>query len=165
MPERLDSSTWMVVGILLVMILLWIVRKKRDIISYRKILPFTKTEREFLRALDMAIGERYRIFGKMRIADVIMPAKGLSKKEWGRHFFRVTSKHLDYVLCDYDTLEIVCVIELNDKSHEREDRKKRDIFVEKACKSANLPLLWIPQQKSYDRKLLAKEIIKKIAQK
>ena len=127
-------------------------------LAYRKVALFTPAEKNFLRALDRAIGSRYRVFGKCRIADVVMPQKSLSKKKWNRHFWDISSKHFDYVIADKSTLEVLCVIELNDNSHERRDRIQRDKMIDEVCRSADLPLLWIKARQRYDIAALSEHI-------
>lgn len=39
---------------------------------------FTPAERSFLGVLEQALDGRYRIFGKVRLGDIVKPAKGLS---------------------------------------------------------------------------------------
>lgn len=117
---------------------------------YRKVELFSPAEKHFLKALDKAVSSEFRILGKVRIADVILPVKGLSNKEYNKSFWKISSKHIDYILLDRDTLDTVCVIELNDRSHKRKDRIKRDAFVDKAFKSAKIPLVWFSAKREYD---------------
>jgi len=131
---------------------------------YEKRILFTNAERNFLKVLDHAVGDRYRVFGKVRIADVLEPSRKLSRKSRNSQFWKVSSKHFDYVLCDPATLEVVCVIELNDKSHEAANRRERDIFVNEACKSAQLPIVWIPAKMKYDRKKIRSVVFDHIAE-
>jgi hypothetical protein len=109
---------------------------------------FTANERVFLNILDQAIGSEYRIFGMVRIADVVV-AKTNNRKKWGYLFNRINRKHFDYVLCNKTDLSIVAAIELNDSSHSRPDRQERDQFVEEVCRAALLPLIWVPVQQNY----------------
>lgn len=145
------------IGVLLVLIFSISILAKGKL-AYRKVELFTPAEKNFLRALDRAIGSRYRVFGKCRIADVVLPQKSLSKKKWNRHFWSVSSKHFDYVIADKTTLEVLCVIELNDSSHNKTDRAQRDVMIEEVCKSANLHLLWVKAQKRYDITALSEQI-------
>lgn len=101
---------------------------------------FSKAEYTFYLVLQQALSDQYDIFAKVRIADVLSPAKGLNRKNWRLAFNSISSKHFDYVLCDKDSSAIAAVIELDDKSHFQRNVKKRDSFVEKACESANLNL-------------------------
>lgn len=50
-------------------------------------------------------------------------------------------------------------IELDDASHKRSDRQKRDVFMDDVFRTANLSLLRVPIQRSYSRD----EIVSKIA--
>ena len=47
-------------------------------------------------------------------------------------------------------MKVACCIELNDSSHQRKDRIKRDIFVRAACSAAGVPLLEIKNSRKYD---------------
>jgi len=62
---------------------------------------------------------------------------------------RVLSKHFDFVLCAQNALAVVCVVELDDRSHRSKRRQERDAFLASACKAAGLPLLQIPARRAY----------------
>jgi hypothetical protein len=106
-------------------------------------------ERSFLGILSLAAGEDTQIFAKVRVADVITPIKGSSKSQWQIAFNKISSKHFDYVLCDKNDLSIMCVVELNDRSHHSKNRRDRDAFLTTACQSAGLPLIMIPAKRTY----------------
>lgn len=110
---------------------------------------FSPAERSFLGVLDMALGQDYRVFGKVRVADVIEVSGTVGRSAWQTAFNRISSKHFDYVLCDKNSLSVICVIELNDKSHSGQKRQKRDEFLDGVCKAANLPLVTIPAKTAY----------------
>lgn len=110
---------------------------------------FTPDEQHFLRVLEEAAGT-YRVFGKVRLADVLVVRKGLSKSEQQRAFNRVSQKHLDFVLCHPDDLTVFCVVELDDKTHGRSDRRERDAFLERALEAAQVPLIRVPSRRSYN---------------
>lgn len=110
---------------------------------------FTAAERSFLGVLDQASAGRYRVFGKVRIADVITPARGLDKSTWTSIFNRIKAKHFDFVLCDPETLKVKAVIELNDKSHASSRRVERDELVGRACSDAGLALRMVNAKRSY----------------
>jgi len=106
-------------------------------------------ERSFLGVLSLAVGEETQVFAKVRVADVITPIKGSSRSQWQIAFNKISSKHFDYVLCDKKDLSVVCVVELNDRSHHSKIRRARDAFLTAACKSAGLPLIMIPARRTY----------------
>lgn len=110
---------------------------------------FSPAERSFLGVLDMATGQDYRVFGKVRVADVIEVSGTFGRPAWQTAFNRISSKHFDYVLCDKNSLSVICAIELNDKSHAGQKRQKRDEFLDGVCKAANLPLVIIPAKTAY----------------
>lgn len=110
---------------------------------------FTPAERSFLGVLQQAVGEEYAIFGKVRVADVVKVESMSNRSRWARAFNRISGKHVDFVLCDKDTMEIVAAIELNDRSHNSPSRKARDEFLEKVFAAAGLPFIQIPAKRSY----------------
>ena len=119
--------------------------------SYNKIDSlFTPAERSFLGVLNQAIEDNAFVFGKVRVADVLKPSKDVARKQWQSTFNKINSKHFDFVLCDKGNLSVLCVIELNDKSHNSKKRKDRDEFLTSACESAKLPLIQIPAQSAYN---------------
>ena len=111
---------------------------------------FTPAERSFLGVLDLAVADQYRIFGKVRIADILLPAKGLNKSHRQIAFNKVSAKHFDFVLCNKQTLEVIAVIELaDDKSHQKARTQHRDSLIASACATAGLPLVRFAAQSSY----------------
>lgn len=47
---------------------------------------------------------------------------------------KIQSKHVDFVLYDQD-LRIKAILELDDNSHNQQDRKERDLFVDEVLQS------------------------------
>ncbi|MGP9797065.1 DUF2726 domain-containing protein [Halomonas sp. 86] len=111
---------------------------------------FTKTEWVFCQVLQQALGDRYFIMGKPRIADVLYVRKGLSKSDWASAFRKISSKHVDYLILEPLEGRIVAAIELDDPSHQRKDRQARDMFVNGAFSEAGIPLLRYPTAREYD---------------
>lgn len=111
---------------------------------------FSPAEHSFFLVLKQALSDdEYEIFAKVRIADVLTPESGLSRKNWNFAFYRITSKHFDYVLCSKDTLDVVAVIELDDRSHNLSKTRSRDAFVQKACETAGLKLIRFSCRSNY----------------
>jgi len=110
---------------------------------------FTPAERSFYGVLKQACGDQAEVFGKVRVADVIKPIKGLGRSNWQRAFNRISAKHFDYVICRPDDLRVVAAIELNDRSHKKPSRADRDAFLEKACDSAGLTLHQFDAKRGY----------------
>jgi hypothetical protein len=113
---------------------------------------FTKAEINFLKTLEKYIvNPNVAIFGKVRIADIITPKRvANNNKRWWQLFAKISSKHVDYVLCDKNDYSVICVIELNDRSHNTAKAKQRDSFVRKAYQSAGIKLIEIKASRRYD---------------
>lgn len=109
----------------------------------------SRAERSFLGVLDQAVAGEYRVFSKVRVADVLKPRKGLDRSTWFKAFNQICSKHFDFVLCDPKTMQIKAAVELNDKSHKTRTRVKRDEFLLEACAAAGVPLLEFAARRSY----------------
>lgn len=111
---------------------------------------FTAAERSFLGVLERVLPLGVRVFGKVRLADIFGVQSGLdaSARQSARN--RIERKHVDFLLVRADDLAPLAGVELDDKSHEEEDRQARDALVDEVYKSAGLPLLHVPVQKAYD---------------
>lgn len=147
---------WLVLGVLLVAALAVVVLKKQKLGDGGERYPYSKqpvlfspAERSFLGVLDQAVGAEYRIFGKVRVADVVAPRNGLNASDRQKALNRVSAKHFDFVLCTTDDMAVVCAIELDDRSHRARRRKERDLFLDGLCEAVALPLLRIPAQRGY----------------
>jgi hypothetical protein len=110
---------------------------------------FTPAERSFLGVLENAVGDRFRVFGKVRIADVIN-VNSASNRTWQSAFNRISAKHFDFVVCEKSTTRVVCAVELDDKSHRRRARVERDELVVAVCNKSGLPLLRVQAQAAYN---------------
>lgn len=110
---------------------------------------FTPAERSFLGVLEAALGNQFRVLGKVRLADVIRVKPGLSGSARQQAFNRIQSKHLDFVACDAKDLAVKFVIELDDSSHQQSSRHARDEFVDKALAAAGVPVFHFPAKRTY----------------
>jgi hypothetical protein len=116
---------------------------------YRLTRLLSPAERSFYGVLAQATGEEWRVFAKVRIADVLTPQKGMSRSRWQSAFNAISAKHFDFLLCNPGDCSPKLAVELDDSSHQRSVRKKRDRLVDAACESAGLPLLRIKAARSY----------------
>lgn len=99
---------------------------------------------------------RLTLFASVRLAEVLTVSESpANRSAWQRAFNRIASKQVDFVVCDEQTTRPLVVIELDDSSHQRSDRAKRDEFVDRACSAANLPVLHVPTNQKPDYRALA----------
>lgn len=110
---------------------------------------FSDAERAFLEVLEQAVGEQYRVFGKVHVADVIavQPDKKNSLKRIA--YKRIKSRRFDFVVCSKLSLSVVCAVELDDKNPPRKNQEARDTILRDVCESVSLPLLRIPVKNVY----------------
>lgn len=120
---------------------------------------FSEAEHSFFMTLHHAIGSDFRIFAKIRIADILTPDRKLRGGRRQSAFNQIALKHFDYVLCDKNTINVLAAIELDDESHESLSVQKRDIFVQKACVSAGLKLLRFKCKSGYNPENIRSQIL------
>ncbi|SFV88966.1 Potential queD like [hydrothermal vent metagenome] len=139
-------------SLFVIALLIGFVTRKTNQLRYTKQdALFTKAEINFLKTLEkIVVNPNIAIFGKVRIADIITPAKKTNTKEWWRLFRKISQKHVDYVLCNKSDYSVICVIELNDSSHNTAKAKLRDSFVRKAYQSANIELIEVKAKRYYN---------------
>ena len=82
----------------------------------RRGVLLSPAEINFLRSLQLAVREDWLIFSMVRLADIIKVRPKTRKfQTWNS---RIQGKHLDFVLCDYETLDVKLAIELEDQSQQ-----------------------------------------------
>jgi Protein of unknown function (DUF2726) len=115
-------------------------------------------ERSFLGVLDNIVGKNYRIFAKVRLADIVDVQKGLSTSAWQSAFNRISRKHIDFIVCNANDISIIGAIELDDKTHRGKGRQERDQFLDKTLETAGVPILRIKAQSTYSIKEISSSL-------
>lgn len=124
----------------------------------RKNSLFSAAERSFLGVLEQAVDKNFRIFGKVRLADVIRVKQGMNRATWQSAFNQIQSKHVDFVACDPNDLTIQFVVELDDKSHSKAKRQTRDEFVNQALSAAGVSLFRFQAKRTYSVQDIQRQI-------
>ncbi|RUO42945.1 hypothetical protein CWE15_05965 [Aliidiomarina taiwanensis] len=110
---------------------------------------YSATEESFLSLLEQACGDRYRVFTKVRLGDVVaVRTQGLSAAAKRDAQQKVNNRILDYVLCDKTNMRVVGVIELepvDPSSHQL----KRNWFLKNTLAAAGLPFLRFKARPGY----------------
>lgn len=96
----------------------------------------------------MWFGNRAVISSKVGLGDIFWVNLD-DKSKFRIYTNKIDRKHVDFLLCDPATMRPLVGIELDDRSHQREDRQARDAFVDKVFAAARLPLLHIPVRRAY----------------
>ncbi len=114
--------------------------KEKAKYSYtRKQFFMNRAEHEFYDVLVGAIGDQYYVFAQVHLPTVL--EHSIKGQNWNAAFRHINGKSVDFVLCDKAYISPKLAIELDGRSHEREDRQLRDVEVERIFKQAGLPLL------------------------
>ncbi|CAN2536450.1 hypothetical+protein [Methylocapsa aurea] len=117
--------------------------------AYRRGRFLTPNEKRFLAVLDEAVGEGYRVFAQVRLAELVDVDLSASNSKRRAAMNRVFGKSIDYLICDSASLEPVAAIELDDKTHALPHRRERDTFVDAVFSEIGIPLLRARARRAY----------------
>ena len=136
-------NLWLGVFVALIIILKLLDQKKGPKINYREAYTarplLTSHElQEYRKLKQYADAKEWLICPKVRLWDLIEPKKGSAHRQTLVN--RIQSKHVDFVLVDAE-LNVIGVLELDDKTHDRDDRKQRDGFVRDALEGAGITMI------------------------
>jgi hypothetical protein len=137
----------------------------RGSVYYLRPMLFTPAERSFLGVLERELPPGVRVFGKVRLADIFGVKTGRRHSEWQRARNRIDRKHVDFLLVRAGDFAPLAGIELDDRSHEAEDRRQRDALVDAVFSGAGLPLLHVAVQKRYHPAELRAQIAALVAER
>lgn len=107
--------------------------------SYQARQLLTKRElQEYLKLKQYADARGWMICPKVRLWDLIEPKRGAAKRQ--TLINKIQAKHVDFVLVD-QSMNLIGVLELDDKTHDRADRQQRDGFVREALEGAGITMI------------------------
>lgn len=132
---------------------------------FRKRSLLTPAEDNFYKVLnEIAKENNYIVQTKVRLEGLI--GVNFYTENWFGLRNRIKSREMDFVLCKKEdsSLDAILVIELDDSSHSRQDRVKRDENLNAILQEAGLPILHVPAANSYDSVSLSAQIKEKIGE-
>lgn len=91
-------------------------------------------EREFLALLQQAVANDHLILCKIRIAEVVEVTAIPRRSHWYQATNRISAGCFDFLLCDPQTLDPICAIEMEPASED-------NAFLDELCETIGLPLL------------------------
>lgn len=108
----------------------------------------TPAELDFYRVLTHQLGGRLTVCPKVRVGDLLKAissdrSAGTSARN------RINRSHVDFVLCDPQTMWPVAAVELDDSSHNAARQRERDAHQNAAFAAAGLPLVRLPVKRGY----------------
>lgn len=117
----------------------------------------TPAEHTFFNSIKPIVGDRALVCAKVGLGD-IFKVKAEDQSQYRIYTNKIDRKHVDFLLCDHKTMQPLVGIELDDKSHDRPDRRARDEFVDQVFAAAGLPLVHVRVKRAYDAAELAAQL-------
>lgn len=133
-------------------------KKDQELIYLKKDSLLTEAEKSFYSVLKNIIADNYLLFPQVSLLEILAIPKELSKSRRYSSLNRIQAKHIDFLLCEKESIKPLLAIELDDSSHYRADRMMRDDFLNQAFATAGLPLLHIKTAFHYDQEKLSEQI-------
>ena len=160
--QSIDPSTAAIlggVGVIVLLLLARIVQYITEPTVYIESVEslVTPAEQRFYEALDEAVDGRLLILSKVRVAD-LLSVTSESRSARYRVFRSIASKHVDFVLVEAKDLRPLAAIELDDSTHRRLDRRKRDELLDDLFAKANLPLIRFKTGSTYNPRSIEAQI-------
>lgn len=135
--------------------------KKKPLYKYtRKNFLISRPEHEFFDILIEILGNEYHIFTQVHLPTIL--DHKVVGQNWKAAFSHINGKSVDFVICDKSYIKPLLAIELDDKSHEREDRIERDGEVEQMLKEAGMPLLRFGNNGSFNKEEIKRLILESL---
>lgn len=107
--------------------------------DYQRASFLTKREYgQYFILKEIADSKNLVVCPKVRLLDIVEPRTGVRNKR--ALMSRVMSKHVDFLICTKD-MRIYAIVELDDSTHQRADRKQRDAFVDTVLGSVGYPVI------------------------
>lgn len=119
----------------------------------------TPREQHFFRALLRHTSrKRWLLCPQVRVADIatLSPHIRPRSRTWWQLFRMASQWHCDVVIVDIHTFAIIGAVELDDASHQKKHRIRRDILLEEVLRQAGIPVRTVSQYKiMHDKVIIA----------
>jgi hypothetical protein len=115
---------------------------------------FSPEERVFLAALDEAVGDSHRVYGKVRLSDLVTLRRGTSRRALEQAQARIADLRIDFLVCSRESARVVCAVELIPAKGRHGGNKA----LARACEALALPLVRVPAAESYPLKSLTDDV-------
>lgn len=116
----------------------------------------TPAEHHFYLSLLQAIENRAVIVPKVGLQDVFF----ITDREKYQHYRnRISTRHIDFLICETGTLKPLFGIELDDSSHSRSETQKNDLFKNMVFDAAMLPLVRFPVKGTFSTEEIKEKLL------
>jgi very-short-patch-repair endonuclease len=114
-------------------------------------------EARFLRSLEKAVEGEYLVWPQLPLWTFI-ESRTNDRGTAAGFKNQINLKRVDFCLVDRHTCAVHTAIELDDRTHQRSDRQRRDAFVEDVLKRAGVSLIRIPGATAYDPQAIRRQL-------
>jgi very-short-patch-repair endonuclease len=136
-------------------------QKSKALYNYkRKDFLMSRVEHEFFDILVDITKDQYCVFPQIHLSTIL--DNKVVGQNWKGAFRHINEKSVDYVICDKAYIKPLLAIELDDKTHEQDNRKIRDGEVERILSNANLPLLRFGNNGHFDKEEIRRLVLEKL---
>jgi len=115
----------------------------------RKPQLFTQVEYSFLTLIEQAVGREFRVMCRVRLNDIVAVRQSTKKKTASQALSRASSRQLDFVLVEKDTMSPVLAIDLVHNQGKEGYKTQKDWFVTGALDAAGVPHVRIKVKSGY----------------
>ncbi|MGI5841062.1 MAG: DUF2726 domain-containing protein [Patescibacteria group bacterium] len=125
--------------------------KKKDYVQNRSsvgYMPYylrqtimTSHERLLFENLRKVLSERYDIYPQMKLDKIFSVRPQRVYKYYLGYLRKINQKSVDFLVVNKNTQSPIFAIELDDWSHEKQERIERDVFVQELFNRNNFPLV------------------------
>lgn len=115
----------------------------------RKPQLFTQVEYSFLTLIEQAVGREFRVMCRVRLNDMVAVRQSTKKKTASQALSRASSRQLDFVLVEKDTMSPVLAIDLVHNQGKDGYKTQKDWFVTGALDAAGVPHVRIKVKSGY----------------
>lgn len=110
------------------------------VVTYHGKPVLSDWEKRAIRTLMDQLSPDLHLCPQVRLADIVN-VQSIDRAAWRSAFNRIASKSVDFVVMDLRNGTSIMVIELDDRSHSRPERRDRDALVNDVLRQASIPLV------------------------
>ena len=130
--------------------------KKAQYRYYAKPFVMTSRENECFKILNEIFSSKWFVVPQVHLSALLdYRVKG---QNWNAAFRHINGKSVDFVLIGKESYRVICAIELDDSTHNKPERKERDVEIERIFNQAKIPLVRISKFEAMTKAELAKVI-------
>jgi len=130
--------------------------KKSQYKYYAKSYVMTSRENECFKILNEIFSSKWFVVPQVHLSALLdYRVKG---QNWNAAFRHINGKSVDFVLIGKESYRVICAIELDDSTHNKPERKERDVEIERMFEEARIPLARIAKFESMTKPEIAKVV-------